>query len=621
MNNPQDTRNSEETETAEGYLASLGFTVRPHHDEQGLFPGCGGRRGRRLSGKTRKKTVSKELADTLGRPVNLTLPSSLPNAKTLTPLSPSQQAETAEGGSGSGTKEGGKDGAVSAEAAEVVASDEEIRFAEVHQEVVDQIVYCQASAEESRMIQASSGGFSQSMGANTFEVFQKRSMKRMTDRLWQQRQLQLEAERGDRPIQIVKRYNLQFFQEEIDLTWMALFRSMLLVITEKSAFQTPHERHIFESKLRQFNQVRKVAQKKPGLFEPIEAALWSHPVVVQRAARIQRALNTGAGTTAWKSTLFEGGCEFSSFRDPTGRCLIPPSDPDEFRLLRKVAEIAGPFVTRTAAAHDAGDTDGSAVLGSLPGYAASATASGHVIKPFGDRDGAYSESHLNSDFPAMIRTRDAVKEVSGEIKPRDLRIEDVRQRRLERRRKESPRKGNPLVEHADQWAQAHYDKCWLLRTDVPDKAHERKGNMCEFFEGLVVPVEKPVPASPKESDLGHLMESQKSSTSASKRPAQRPNNLKSTEETLHKRSEETPATTVLPVTSSSKVSAAGPPQSLEEIEALIKKSDALQTILDLDADSEGFAQRCPLGWNSGYRQQPMSSDEIRRARIVEKKKS
>jgi hypothetical protein len=203
----------------------------------------------------------------------------------------------------------------------------------------------------------------------------------------------------------------------------------------------------------------------------------------------------------------------------------------------------------------------------------------------------------------MIRTRDAVKEVSGEIKPRDLRIEDVRQRRLERRRKESPRKGNPLVEHADQWAQAHYDKCWLLRTDVPDKAHERKGKMCGFFEGLVVPVETPVPTSPKELHLGRLEDSPKSSASPSKRVPRRLTEPKS--------SEETPANTaVLPVTSSVKVPAAGPPQSLEEIETLIKKSDALQTILDLDADSHGFAQRCPLGWKSGYRQQPMSSDEI-----------
>jgi hypothetical protein len=601
-----DRRNSEEAETIEGYLGSLGFTLRPQHDEQDMFlPGIGGRRGRRLSGKTRKKTAAKDLADRLGRNVNLTLPSSLPDAKTLAPSSPSH-ADQVEGSDPQG-------GNASAEAADAV-SDEEMQFAEVHKEVVDRIVYCQASAEESRLLMANSSNGMQQMGADRFDKFQKESMKRMTDRLWQQRQAQLEAERGDKPVVIVKRYNLQFFQEEIDLTWMSLFRSMLLVITEKSAFQTPYERHIFESKLRQFNQVRKVAQKKPGLFEPIEAALWSHPVVVQRAARIQRALNTGAGATAWKSTLFEGGCEFSSFRDPTGKCLLPQSDPDEFRILRKVADIAGHFVTRTAAAYDAGDNDGCTVLGSLPGYAASATASGHTLTAFGSRDGPYSGPHLANDLPAMLRTRDGVKEVSGDIKPRDLRIEDLRQRRLERRKKESPRQGNPLVEHADAWAQSHYDKCWLLRTDVPDKAHERKEKMCGFFESLVVPEDAPFPTSPGQSHLGGITGDQ-----VSEKSAMSPKVLSHRQTMIVAKgiTEETPGAAPLPVVSSTKAPAAGPPQSLEDIEALIKRSDALQTILDLDGE-HGFGQRCPLGWKSGYRKEPMSSDEIRRARIVEK---
>eukprot|EP00746_Dinoflagellata_sp_MGD_P079206 gnl/MRDRNA2_/MRDRNA2_31648_c0_seq1.p1 gnl/MRDRNA2_/MRDRNA2_31648_c0~~gnl/MRDRNA2_/MRDRNA2_31648_c0_seq1.p1 ORF type:complete len:1145 (+),score=263.67 gnl/MRDRNA2_/MRDRNA2_31648_c0_seq1:52-3486(+) len=600
-----DRRNSEETETIEGYLASLGFTLRPQCDEQDMYlPGFGGRRGRRLSGKTRKKTAAKDLADRLGRAVNLTLPSSLPDPKALAPSSPSHAALTGEGAF---TDTGGNG---AAEVADEV-SDEEMQLAEVHKEVVDRIVYCQASAEESRLLLSNSAGSMQMMGAERFNKFQKESMKRMTDKLWQQRQAQLEAERGDRPVVIVKRYNLQFFQEEIDLTWMSLFRSMLLVITEKSNFQTPYERHIFESKLRQFNQVRKLAQKKPGLFEPLEAALWAHPVVVQRAARVQRALNTGAGATAWKATIFEGGCEFSSFRDPTGKCLLPQSDPDEFRILRKVADIAGHFVTRTAASYDAGDNDSCTVLGSLPGYAASATASGHTLTAFGTRDGPYSGPHLANDLPAMLRTRDGVKEVSGDIKPRDLRIEDLRKRRLERQKKESPRAGNPLVEHADAWAQSHYDKCWLLRTDVPDKAHERKEKMCGFFEGLVVPEEAPPPISPGgQSNLSAI-----AGEITPKVPTHRKTMIHAKGST-----EEPPAAAALPAVSSTKVPAAGPPQSLEDIEALIKRSDALQTILDLDGE-HGFGQRCPLGWKSGYRKEPMSSDEIRRARIVEKNRS
>eukprot|EP00413_Alexandrium_margalefii_P012251 CAMPEP_0204548274 /NCGR_PEP_ID=MMETSP0661-20131031/23447_1 /ASSEMBLY_ACC=CAM_ASM_000606 /TAXON_ID=109239 /ORGANISM="Alexandrium margalefi, Strain AMGDE01CS-322" /LENGTH=53 /DNA_ID=CAMNT_0051555179 /DNA_START=32 /DNA_END=189 /DNA_ORIENTATION=- len=36
------------------------------------------------------------------------------------------------------------------------------------------------------------------------------------------------------------------------------------------------------------------------------------------------------------------------------------------------------------------------------------------------------------------------------------------------------------------------------------------------------------------------------------------------------------------------------------------------------AERGGFARRCPAGWSSGYREEPMSEEEIRRARIVEK---
>merc|ERR1712060_942255 len=61
------------------------------------------------------------------------------------------------------------------------------------------------------------------------------------------------------------------------------------------------------------------------------------------------------------------------------------------------------------------------------------------------------------------------------------------------------------------------------------------------------------------------------------------------------------------------------PQTVEEIGRLIEQSDVLQTILSIDkAEHGGFAHRCPAGWNSGYREEPMSKEEIRKARIVEK---
>merc|ERR1711862_939264 len=111
----------------------------------------------------------------------------------------------------------------------------------------------------------------------------------------------------------------------------------------------------------------------------------------------------------------------------------------------------------------------------------------------------------------------------------------------ERQQKEGPRKGNPLVEHADHWAQAHYDKCWLLRTDVPDKAHERKGKMCQFFEGLALPQEDAPPTSPRETQFGSsLHDSPKSSTSPIKRVTHR-----LSQSTGREPSKETPASTAV----------------------------------------------------------------------------
>eukprot|EP00929_Paragymnodinium_shiwhaense_P063705 TRINITY_DN31841_c0_g1_i2.p1 TRINITY_DN31841_c0_g1~~TRINITY_DN31841_c0_g1_i2.p1 ORF type:complete len:1347 (+),score=270.26 TRINITY_DN31841_c0_g1_i2:144-4184(+) len=546
------------------------------------------------------------------------------------------------------------------------------------------------------------------MSSDEFKRFHFNATKTAAEDLLRSRQEQLEAQRGERhlPVKIIKRYRLRFFEEFIpDLLWLEFMQSMLLVIQGHSCFMTPHERSIFESRLRGFNESRKAALRAGGMFAPTEATLWFHPIILGLVARQQRSMVTDHGDNdlAWKASLFfsakdgsaRGAVEDVSGRDVTGHSLVSHSSPDggEKRRLRKLAELSGPFCVSTGCQSSiqspALDVKAQEVC------LATSTSSGHPVRAFGDCTNGLPTNEKHQ----ILRHDNRAMRVPEETVPRNLRIEYLRMKRQARAKSEGPRPGKPVEEHSDREAQKRYH-LWMMRTQVPKEVQQLKEQMVPYLTSLVSPEGRGAAvATPRANDEGgHASghesgpsdddRSQRSGGGASPRRttkrkapavqrspfARAKANLDdcavvanpSTGLTLFdekecatlddlKKEEDAAAAAVegfsaartprglrksvlrdsgATVAGASTGSALPPgspaaqtsvggsmmlPQTIEEIGKLVAQSKPLETIMAIDADElGGFAQRCPAGWNSGYRLKPMSKEEIRKARIIEK---
>jgi hypothetical protein len=394
-------------------------------------------------------------------------------------------------------------------------------------------------------------------------------------------------------------------------------QTLMLVIHGKTQFHTTHEHWIFHEKLRSFNQVRKAAQKKPGLFPPVEACLWSHQVIINLAMKLQRAMCRGDSASAWKNDLFHGCFEESSERDPSGKSLYTSArlGDDRSHLLRKLAELSGQF--STPAQHP---SPLSAELNpSEQATAATSTSSGYHVRTFGDRDISCTPHQT------ITRPCNHALDLPHEIQPRDVRIETLRRKRMARDALMGPRENHPLIAHSDLVAQKRYEE-WMTRTHVPAAAMAAKQEMFPFFEGLVSPTADTFSAplaTCKRKDPAKR-------SSVAEAPARPPMSAEVIDAVAAAKEADCAVKQFQQVRASSATRKSGgeaegdaprqtaAPQTAEEIGKLFQRMDALQTILEVDSSEiGGFAHRCPAGWKSGYRVEPMSKDEIRRAHVVQ----
>eukprot|EP00439_Symbiodinium_sp_Y106_P038612 s1552_g4.t1 len=144
----------------------------------------------------------------------------------------------------------------------------------------------------------------QLIGVEDFGSFYTQAVERAAGELLRQRAKeadQLEEREKVPKVQFVKRYRLRFFDEEVpDFPWLGPLlpgfeQSLMLVIRGKSVFLTHVELSQYEIKLKNVNEERRAAALRRGWIPPLEAVLWSHPVLVGLSAKMQRALARGEG--------------------------------------------------------------------------------------------------------------------------------------------------------------------------------------------------------------------------------------------------------------------------------------------------------------------------------------
>lgn len=535
------------------------------------------------------------------------------------------------------------------------------------------------------------------------------------------------AAKGPKKLRVAKRYLLHFLDPQADLPWLAAMQSLMLVIHGMAQFQNNAERQGFQTRLRGLNQVRNDASKRPGLFQPIEAVLWSHPVILQLASQLQRKLCRGDGALAWKSSVFEGRYELSSERDATGESLYSSARQGgaSRQMWRKLAELSGHFMVGTNL------FDRSPLAGMPPPPASKKGREGSFrYKPVKTRSLSPS---LSPPLPSMGLQRSsggAPGRAGGGSGGAGTGLASARRTNIARSAREaaaglaavlaagqnfasasdgqspkprrpSPPRGHSIVAHSDLTAQRRYG-AWMLERCVPS-AHSTKAKMLPYFESFVNQHLPPAPdrdtspeghhpgpgaagdpgpgeaAEPRErsgsflsdapggggsssggaSSAGDLSSSEDDgvgwglnsfgyapesgmvrpsgsksaqleelppipdgpSTSSSKKAAPKKKNVQ------RKKAETAPAAprhqaaTAAPAESRRPRAPLGfgPPQTAEDIGRLLQQSDALQTILSVDASTGGNSTtRFSSGWISGTRLEPMSEGEIRRARVVEK---
>jgi hypothetical protein len=454
---------------------------------------------------------------------------------------------------------------------------------EMIREANERTLMITVSPQELQRLTESSSGKVWQMGAQRFREFHGEAVQRVGNSLARRRARMEELESSNRPMPILKRYRLRFFEEDVpDLPFLPFMQTWMLVIMSKQSFHTPQEKALFDARLKDFKQIRRAALKKSGVFAPMEATLWAHPVVLQLAASLQKAETLGDSSIAWKTRIFDGRYELSSCRDSTPASLFshaPPGGTDAQRL-RKLADIGGAFVVRTApgdALHQRMNVSGDSDM------RIATTQSGfHIRGP----DGTTTQ---------VVRTEDCTLDVAcSNLEPHDIRIESLRRRRRDAGNR---RDGVSVADDAALKAQKRYVKAHMAE-DIHRgrKLAQAKAKLVESFDALaasmIAPVVPLISTREASGDVTKDIPVMKK-THGRKHSVHVPNGIRASEKPF-------------PM----------PPTSIEDIEALVLQSDVLKTISDIDSTATGH--RCPTGWSAGYRDEPMTREEIRRARVVER---
>eukprot|EP00747_Dinoflagellata_sp_TGD_P108893 gnl/TRDRNA2_/TRDRNA2_170553_c1_seq1.p1 gnl/TRDRNA2_/TRDRNA2_170553_c1~~gnl/TRDRNA2_/TRDRNA2_170553_c1_seq1.p1 ORF type:complete len:779 (-),score=114.27 gnl/TRDRNA2_/TRDRNA2_170553_c1_seq1:34-2196(-) len=629
---------SKEDNALERHLKEQGFFIHPPEERLG----ASGKHGaeQRLTVKARRKEIINEISTCIGRQVQ---GEEVPSAD-LDSQSHGHSSQCHSQHQGSHFDE--------------FAPDDDDAHHEALREVSHRALRVTVKPEEQALIAKACRGSIRQMGQDRFKEFHEKCTQHAVDVVMKSRAEQVEVERGSRPSPITKRYLLPFFEEDrADLPWLAIMQSVLLVIMKRTPFHTPQERSAFDNGLRGFNQVRKVALRKPGLFAPVEAALWSHPVVVHLAAKVQRSVCHSDGATAWKTSLFEGCHEDSSCRDPTADVLYSQALPqDGPKLLRKLADVSGRFTVGTGEMSQTPSLDDSLLTPQQSCcFISTKTGSGVHIRAFGERELTREEEHQ------VLRLSDRGLDTPRDPQPRDIKIEELRLRRQRQRAElnslsawstkssEIP----TVIHHGDLKAQRHYT-AYAMRTEIPEKAKAFKYHLLTSYDAFLYGgIDQGTssssrafasssrsdgadgsPPRPAQSDASSPRAAQGTAagTTPSGGSAEVVPQASSPDASLHadsslRRSAEKGGPSGASPSQASEAPAvrkppafgAGFPQTVDEVGRLVEQSDALQTVLALDVTEHGgFAHRCPAGWDSGYRVEPMSKEEIRRARIVER---
>mmetsp|Transcript_35405 Transcript_35405/g.79868 ORF Transcript_35405/g.79868 Transcript_35405/m.79868 type:complete len:482 (-) Transcript_35405:8-1453(-) len=345
---------------------------------------------------------------------------------------------------------------------------------------------------------------------------------------------------------------------------LMLLQTILLVTWGQWGMLTAAEQMLFETRFRDYSTHRRAALKAGGLLQPLEALLWMNPLVCHRAAELQLHQQCHTSPTAWKSTLFQGCCEASSDRDPAGLSL------GGLRLrdapLRRMADLGGPFLTGVHTAHPE--------------------------SPFG-------ASQAASVGFACLRDIEIATAVQPHRATTDLRSPRER-RRTACAALEGCAHEASLIENTAASASHRTDMSRTMPTLVPKEARGHKAELLDYFDNLVELVWEPASGiSRRPCTQPHGSEA-RTSPRAGARGASKP--------------------TSAPVMPDRGASMPRPPQTAEDVRRLARAIDGEQSLLAQQLLS-GLDSHLGMnfGWQSGSRKTPMTSEEIRRTRAIERR--
>lgn len=434
------------------------------------------------------------------------------------------------------------------------------RQSEAIKQATAQMVMVNALPEELDALQAL-GGRIHAMNSCRFRDFAKHSALQQANSLIRQWAEQEEIISGEALVPIRKRYHLRFFDERGFS--LSLSQTLLLVINHKSAFLTAAEQLTFDSKVREANRVRKAAMKRTGALAPLEATLWGHPHIMSIVAKAQQAMFQTDGATAWKSSLFDGlWYEGPAFRDSSGQSLLDHRT-DGPEMVRRLADLGGP---RFEHSHPPEPVPPFFDFVPTPAaIAAPTSASGYRLRVFG--------AEVTDDL--ALRPDDPARDVLPQVEPKDVRIEALW------RRRGSDRVVGDGVELAARSQRAAEDR---FRLSLASEAQKLNAKMTPVFEHFteVHDLQKSRCRSTSKAGCGEVTK------------AIQP---------------------IAPPAAVRRHVAPHPPQTVDEVAKLFLESDALKTVMDLEKNR---SNRCASGWKSGYRSEPMSLEEIRSVRMVER---
>jgi len=295
-------------------------------------------------------------------------------------------------------------------------------------------------------------------------------------------------------------------------------------------------------------------------------------------------------SSGWKGDMFKGRCALTSDRDATGASFNSAAHEggSVTHLLRNVADISGPFVVSTG-------------QGDLPPLGPELTPCQPVrFAPlasvrFPERSLGTGDEQAYLGLNACLRCRDPTRDFVISMDPQLLRQSSPRNTAA---KQTSPVRNygenTRLQLHSRSAGQSRYEE-WIMRSDVPEPARAYKEQLLETFDKL-----------PSFRELAEERQPLASPKAVEKKPAQEPGGT----------------TTKVVVGSGATTFRTGLgirlPETADEVGRLMEEMDALQTIMDVTGPEGSSANNCPVGWISGYRKVPMSEDEIRRVRNLER---